>query len=137
MDFTITPEYGGREQRKNLLTSISSKEIESQSNDSNQEFVNIIDLIDKNRDLIQDCLETKKDDILSENELAKYGQVALSTAALDCTNEKEYRSFAKKRLENMMNRAIAEARLILEIQGKICDNNQLGMEFASIEKAYC
>ena len=137
MDFRITQKYESREKKESVSTQVSNPEVSEGGNLNSNNFVNLLNLIDDNQDLIQDCLAKQKDAVLPKRELKKYGFLALSTAALDCTNLKEYRSFAKKRLENMITRAIAEARLILELEGKICDNNEVGMEFASIEKTYC
>ena len=137
MDFTISEEFIVNRESENYSYSNSNAKSTMQSKVASNNIVSILSLINSNQDLIQDCLESKQDSVLSSKELKKYGSIALTTAALECKDEKEYRSFAKRRLEVMMNRAIAEAHLILELQGKICDSNKVGMEFASIEKTYC
>lgn len=137
MDLRLTKEFGGGESNRNNINRVAAKKKREMRNHSATNLVDILKLINSNQDLIQDCLEKRGETILSNSELKKYGSLALSTAALECENKNEYRSFAKKRLENMMNKAIAEAHLILELQGKNCDNNLVGMEFASIEKTYC
>jgi hypothetical protein len=132
MDFTTAEEVGISASEENY-TSLNTNNKEK-GNFFDTDYVN---LINENRDLIQDCLKNKNDTILSSNELEKYGSLALSAAALECVNQKVYRSFAKQRLEVIINRAIAEAHLILELQGKIFDNNKVVIEFASIEETYC
>lgn len=90
-----------------------------------------------NIDLIERCLATKSDKFLSKGELKNYGMLALRTAALEVDEKEDFRAFALKRIEFMMNRAIAEAHLILENKENNCDNNSLGNRFDTIQNTYC
>lgn len=95
-----------------------------------------MELANANKDLIDLCVATKCDSYLSREEMLNYGVLALNTAALDATEEDNFRVFARRRIELMLNKAIAEAYMLREIAGKISDNDKLGMEFASIEETY-
>lgn len=134
MDFTTTREYPSNNCDLDVAKINKKYNI---CNLSSGSFGKALNLAQENQDLIQVCLADKTKSVLSLKELEKYGPLALSTAALDCTNKNEYRSFAKKRLENMLNGAIAEAHLIQELDGKHCGNNRVRMEFTSIEETCC
>jgi len=60
----------------------------------------------------------------------------LNMAAIDATEEDNFRIFARRRIELMLNKAIAEAYMLREIAGKVCEDDKLGMEFTFIEETY-
>lgn len=95
-----------------------------------------MELADSNKDLIDLCVATKSDSYLSYEEMFKYGVLALNMAAIDATEEDNFRIFARRRIELMLNKAIAEAYMLREIAGKFCDNDKLGMEFTFIEETF-
>ena len=102
--------------------------------DSMEERMN---LAKSNEDLIDMCIATKSDSYLSRKELLSYGVLALNTAAIDAVEGDNFRVFARRRIELTLVKAIAEADLIAELVGKVCDKDKLGLEFASLEKTYC
>jgi hypothetical protein len=137
MNIKLIQKQESSDKREDTSTKYSSTEVDEKSSHYSKDFVNIVNLVTANQDLAIDFIDKQKDAVLPLNELEKYGYLALTTAALECKNKKEYRSFANRRLERMIKGAIAEAYFILDLQGKVFDKNEVGMGFASIEKTYC
>lgn len=90
----------------------------------------------KNLHLIDNCLATKRTDILPAYELRKYGVLALRTAALDFEEKGEFEDFASNRIESLMNRAIAEAHMMTKITAESIEEDQIHKEFASIHNRF-
>lgn len=101
------------------------------------QIINSMNLANDHQHLIELCLETKNNAFISSAELRQYGQIALKTAALEFNNKGQFRPFALKRIEFMMNRAIAEANCIEKLKNNTCDNDELGYTFECIQKTYC
>ena len=142
MDFTSTESLGSNSNNNfynenNNGSLIKVETLESISLNKVESMEEKISKAQSNIDLIEKCLATKSEKFLSKGELKNYGIVALRTAALEVEEEENFRSFALKRIEFMMNRAIAEAHLILENKKNICDNDSLGNHFDTIHNTYC
>lgn len=95
-----------------------------------------LSLVKSNLNLIDKCLATKRMDILCAYELRKYGVLALRTAALDYENQGNFQDFASSRIESLMNRAIAEAHILLAFSNQIIEEDQIHKEFASIHNRF-
>lgn len=115
---------------------LSKKKVTSTGFKEKNNMVARMELADSNKDLIDLCVATKSDCYLSYDEMFKFGVLALNMAAIDATEEDNFRVFARRRIELMLNKAIAEAYMLRELAGKICEDDKLGMEFTFIEETY-
>ncbi len=141
MDFTSNEstgysntDYNSRQFENTTLINVDT--LDSLSVSSTKNIDQKMSIAQSNTDLVDKCLSTKSDKYLSKGELKNYGMVALRTAALDVDDAQDFRVFALKRIEFMMNRAIAEAHLILESKKENSDNNSIIKQFKAIQNIY-
>lgn len=117
---------------------LASIEINSEENNNkpSKHLVKKMALAKANEDLIHLCIHSKNKKFLSRKELINYGKLALNTAALDADEKTDFRAFASKRITLMIDRAIAEAKVIALSKENIYDHKLVGIEFNTIQKMY-
>lgn len=100
-----------------------------------QSKLNKEDLVQKNLHLIDKCISTKRTDLVSEDELRALGKIALNTFAQDSFYSFGFEKSVLRKIEKMMNIAIAEAAYIKEVQNNI-SKKDLCTEFTSIYERF-
>jgi hypothetical protein len=138
MDFTNFDHFVSSMSGTFTCQDVASSEIISEENNSkpSKYLVKKLALAKENKDLIQLCIHAKNKKFLSRKELIKYGKLALNTAALDADDSTNFREFASKRITLMIDRAIAEAKVIALSKENIYDNKLVGLEFSTIQQMY-
>lgn len=92
-------------------------------------------LADNHLHLIDKCIATKRTDLVPESELRALGKLALYSFANDSFFSFNFANNAMRKIEKMMNIAIAEAAFLKEVEAN-ATKQDLCTEFASIYERF-
>lgn len=95
------------------------------------------DYVKSHENLIEKCLLGKNINLISEDELRAYGRIALYSFVDEAFYKKNFKVLACRRIEKLMNRAIAEAAFLqVEVPNKDTFKYTVNEEFTLIHDRF-